>query len=105
MRVALRRNLRALTCCLSYIIAPTAASVEAVRSDMRRNMYSPTITICTLSPCSHDVCRYGAYHINFLSRSCPRSMLPCVSPPVRLRLHPCNTSITFSIVTPCSPDP
>jgi hypothetical protein len=27
-----------LTCSCSYIIAPTAASVDAVRSDMRRNM-------------------------------------------------------------------
>jgi hypothetical protein len=34
---------------LSYIIAPTAASVDAVRSDMRRNMC--TLTICACLDC------------------------------------------------------
>ena len=87
---------RCLMCQHSYIIAPTAASVDAVSSDMRRNMYVLTAHSHCDSFLTRSLCRYGAYHVNFLSR------LPSPSQAHALQVHKTasfyNSSIIVSVL-------
>ncbi len=73
-------NGQCLTLVVSYIIAPTAASVDAMRSDMRNNMCSRVIHVLVLKLSS----------LCLQVRCLPRQLPVKVTPPIPFPLTACS---------------
>ena len=73
-------NGQCLTLVVSYIIAPTAASVDAMRSDMRRNMCSRVIHVLVL--------KFSSLCLQV--RCLPRQLPVKVTPPIPSPLTACS---------------